>query len=208
MVIASRGRRCTFKDVTATDDHRPMTTKELLALLAYNDREDDPEVYEDWDDWNDGKYTTRRCNRWGNSYPLGSMLSITFPIITSKQTSIRWHQEVMEMSKQWVEEVLSYYSDLSEDEFQIWFLYNELQPLSKLLPISRVKIGSCHLPIPEPIIGKIWVERHSITMNIGYNFVFKGRITGVNSCWMQYDRMRLFGMRLHYKWKYNCLSYL
>ena len=57
MVIASRGRRCTFKDVTATDDHRPMTTKELLALLAYNDREDDPEVYEDWDDWNDGKYT-------------------------------------------------------------------------------------------------------------------------------------------------------
>ena len=59
MVIATRERRFTFEDVTATDDHRPIAAKEfevkkpgnLLALMAYNDQEDDPEVYENWDAW-------------------------------------------------------------------------------------------------------------------------------------------------------------
>ena len=63
MVIATRERRFTFEDVTATDDHRPIAAKEfdvkkpgnLLALMAYNDQEDDPEVYENWDAWENDK---------------------------------------------------------------------------------------------------------------------------------------------------------
>ena len=48
---------------------------------------------------------------------------------------------------------MSYYSDLSEDEYQIGYLYNEIQPVSKLLPIESKDREL--LPIPDPS-GGIW----------------------------------------------------
>ena len=204
MVIATRERRFTFEDVTATDDHRPIAAKEfdvkkpgnLVALMAYNDQEDDPDVYEDWDAWENDKYTYQtvqllrqqlpaKCNvidylSQNNLKTNIKPLRDRHDIDRREYSSIRWHQEILETSKPWVEEVLgsegtettyreidiekpaedlrsddamSYYSDLSEDEYQIGYLYNEIQPLSKLLPIqSRDRELP---PLPDPI-GGIW----------------------------------------------------
>ena len=41
----------------------------LVALMAYNDQEDDPEVYEDWDTWENDNYTYQTVQLFRQQLP-------------------------------------------------------------------------------------------------------------------------------------------